>query len=254
MADLNIVVSSYIEKLVRGQAPGTPVLVLPALIDTMIFRFDMKKARQFREKWSLGDIPIVAYLGGTQKFEGLSTLLQAARILVDEGSEFRILLAGETMRNRWHEDLPTRIHELKLENRVLFVGCLPTEEVVAAISASDVLVVPKQDVRANIAGFPQKLVEYLAAGKPVVATRVGDVPRYLTDRENALLCVPDDARALAQAISEPLHDKSLASYLGGAARKTAVQFFDVTVRTRDLVDALLACRIRSTKPHRALHQ
>jgi glycosyltransferase involved in cell wall biosynthesis len=234
LADINIVVSSYLERLVKQDAPRTPTVRIPALIDTRTFRTDPIRGATFRNRWSLGTSPIVGYLGGTQKFEGLNTLLRAFARLREQGLDTLLFLAGDLYKTDLHEDLPSLVAELRLEDSVILAGRLSTEEVIDALSGVDVLVVPKHDERANIAGFPQKLVEYLAAGKPVVATAVGDVPLYLHQGVNAILCCPDDPMALAEAIALPLLNPGLARSLGTAARATAVSHFDKMVQVQGL--------------------
>jgi glycosyltransferase involved in cell wall biosynthesis len=76
------------------------------------------------------------------------------------------------------------------------------------------------------AGFPFKLGEFLASGKGVIATKIGDVTRYLFNDVNALLIEPDSAGDIAAALSKFIRNPEKISSLGLEARKTAETYFD----------------------------
>jgi glycosyltransferase involved in cell wall biosynthesis len=70
---------------------------------------------------------------------------------------------------------------------------------------------------------PLKVYEYMAAGLPVVASRIGQLDGLIQDRVNGLLCPPEDAAALAAALDELGNDPRLRQRLGEAARATVVR-------------------------------
>ena len=76
-------------------------------------------------------------------------------------------------------------------------------------------------------GTPVSLIEAMAAGRPVVATRVGGVPDLIRDRETGLLVPPRDPAALAAAIQELLDDPGLRARLGAAAQPAVYPRFTV---------------------------
>jgi glycosyltransferase involved in cell wall biosynthesis len=86
-----------------------------------------------------------------------------------------------------------------------------------------VLVSPhgKQADGGEFFGSPTKLYEYMASGRPIVASRLGQMGEVLTDGESALLVPPDDADALAEAIVRLIDDGCLRARLGQAARAAA---------------------------------
>jgi glycosyltransferase involved in cell wall biosynthesis len=78
-------------------------------------------------------------------------------------------------------------------------------------------------------GFPFKLGEYLATGRPVIASDVSDVSEYVRDRENAVLIKPDSSEAIAEAIEYLIADADRAMRIGAAGREVAENYFDVKV-------------------------
>jgi len=83
-------------------------------------------------------------------------------------------------------------------------------------------------------GMSNALLEYMAAGKPVVATAVGGNVEVIRDRENGLLVPVGDAAALAKAVLELVRDRDLAQRLGAAARRTVEERFDVVKQIEEL--------------------
>lgn len=88
----------------------------------------------------------------------------------------------------------------------------------AIIAAGDVFVVPSRTE-----GMPLAVLEAMALGRPIVATRVGGLPELLTHEHDALLVPPEDPFALAAAVVRLLEDRSLAATLGSAAHATVQQ-------------------------------
>ena len=96
-------------------------------------------------------------------------------------------------------------------------------------------------------GISNTLLESMAAGVPVVATRVGGTPEAVTDGEQGLLVPPGDSEALAAAISRVLSDPLLATRLGDNGRRRVAEEFSfeaVVRRTEALYRELLAAKSR----------
>ena len=89
--------------------------------------------------------------------------------------------------------------EAGIEAGVFFLGALPQRQVADWIAAADLLCLPSHSE-----GSPNVVVEALASGVPVVATRVGGVPDLVADGVNGLLVPPADAHALSAALDEAL--------------------------------------------------
>lgn len=237
--DLNLAISRFLEQWLREKAPQTPTLVVPPLVDTDRFQEQPDQARSFREKWQIGDTPMIAYLGSYWSVEGVANLLRSAAMLAASGDRFKLIISGAVVPGRDCDDVAGMVKTMGLDNCVLQTGWLPTQEVIAAMSAADILVVPKIDDVANRAGMATKMAEYLSMGRAVVATRVGDVPLYLQDGENCLMCTPGDLRELTDALRRLLVDSSLRAHIGGAARRTACRCFDYRAAGQRIEQAML---------------
>jgi len=224
--DLNIGISRFLEQWLRAKAPRTPTLIIPPLVDTDLFQVRIHQAKYFRGKWQIGSDPVIAYLGSYWTVEGLAPLLKAASTIAATGERFRLVISGAAVPGRDCDDVPGMVKTLNLDRVVIQTGWLPTDEVIAAMSAADILVVPKTDHIANRAGVATKMAEYLSMGRALVATNIGDVPLYLRDGNNALLCQPNNESDLANKLRLLLNTPTERLRLGINARQTALQYFD----------------------------
>jgi len=131
----------------------------------------------------------------------------------------RLLVVGDgPERSRLEGDLAQR----GLRESAVFTGAVAPDVVPGLLASMDVAVAPYPEL-ANFYFSPLKVYEYMAAGLPIVASRVGQLAELLRHEETGLLCPPGDAPALASALERLRGDGDLRKRLGFAARATAVQ-------------------------------
>jgi len=111
----------------------------------------------------------------------------------------------------------------RLSLPVHFLGDLARPAMAAAIAAADVVAIPSVVDRAgNVDGLPNALLEALAAGRPIVASRLAGIPDVVSDDREALLVPPKDPRALAAALGRLRDEPATRARLGAAARRLAL--------------------------------
>lgn len=176
--------------------------------------------------------PIVGFVGTFGAWHGVANLLRAFAQLRGHGGA-KLLLVGDGPERKACEQLCV---DLQLTGRVIFAGTRVHEEIPALLRACDVLVAPFSWPRLEpFIGSPTKLFEYMASGRPIVASALGQVRDVLSDGESALLVPPDDIAALANGIARLLGDPSLGERLASCAQTVVRQRFT----WRRNVDALL---------------
>lgn len=232
---LNFAISSRIEEDLCRKAFRVPRVRVLAPVDMDKFKRRPQAAESFRKRYGLQGVPVIGYFGSVWAVKGLEVLLQAAHKLSTSHKTFKLLVSGNAAKNAY---LMRRIDELALKDRVVLTGYLSTDALITAMSVPDILVEPKIEHGQNVAAFPQKLAEYLAMGTPIVASAIGDIPLFLHDRENALLCRPGDPDALAAALLRLMEDQGIRAKLSKNARKTAGQYFDCRKIARQIETAL----------------
>ena len=162
---------------------------------------------------------LMAAVGRLTAKKGFEDLVRACRILRDADVPVRCEIVGE---GALEPRLRALIAELGLEDDVDLRPFVPHRELPALYRRAGVVVVPSVELaNGNRDGLPNVLLEALACGAPVVATRVGGIPEVLDDGVNGLLVPPSDPAALAAALRLVLEDRDLAVALGRGARTTA---------------------------------
>jgi glycosyltransferase involved in cell wall biosynthesis len=116
-----------------------------------------------------------------------------------------------------------RAADLGLGHAARFTGLVAHAEVPRLLAAADVAVVPYPPMETDLWLSPLKLFEYLAAGKAVIASAVGQLTEVIQDGSNGLLVPPGDVPAMAAALERLLGDSALRSQLGQQAREDAVR-------------------------------
>jgi glycosyltransferase involved in cell wall biosynthesis len=156
------------------------------------------------------DSAVVAMLAVLEERKGHRFLLDAARVLKDRGRKIFYVFAGDGSHK---SQLQRLVQTLGLREEVSFVGFV--RDVPKFLSSIDVLVLPSLYEGLGVAAL-----EGMAAGKPVVATRVGGLTESIVDGETGFLVPPEDGAALADAIDRLVEDPAMARAMGrkGAAR------------------------------------
>jgi glycosyltransferase involved in cell wall biosynthesis len=155
----------------------------------------------------VGAHPVLAFAGRLTAQKDLGVALDAVRELPG----VRLLIAGEG---------PERARlEAEAGERVEFLGALPRAEVLGLLRAADAAI-----LTSAWENFPHGVVEALAVGTPVIATRTGGVAEVVHDGENGLLVEPGDAAAFAAAVRRYLADDALRDRLRAAAVASVAQY------------------------------
>jgi glycosyltransferase involved in cell wall biosynthesis len=164
-----------------------------------------------RRRWGLSEKDFV--IGCTAQLaavKGLDRLIRVFKALLDSGVDARLVITGEGPELR---ALQAEAARLGVSELVVFAGFSGRPEMAAA--AYDVAV-----LNSSGEGFPNSLVEYLAAGTAVVSTKVGGVGEILRDGENGLLVEPENDRELLVAVTRLARDGGLRQRLAREGLKT----------------------------------
>lgn len=190
------------------------VEVIPYGVDLSRFSPDRDPA-MVREKFELKVTDqVVLFVGRMNEEMGLHTLLEAIPGLVQETNAVKVLIVGtegglSASARRFAEEYP---------GRVFVIPDAPLEELPGYYAASTVVVVPTQGNRAcgSLAA-----AEAMATGKPVIASKVGGVPEFVSDGETGMLVPPEDPPALEQTTLRLLSSERVLQSLGKRAREVA---------------------------------
>jgi glycosyltransferase involved in cell wall biosynthesis len=170
--------------------------------------------------------PVLGVVCELRAQKALEVLFEAAAFLLAEFPTLKVLVAGDGPERARLEEGARR---LGVADTVLFLGI--RRDVPAVLAAVDVAV-----LSSDYEGSPLSVMEYMAAAKPVVSTRVGGVPELVKEDVHGLLVQPRDPEALAKAVARLLRDPGLAKRLGAEGRKRQQREFSLEAMVRRIED------------------
>lgn len=181
--------------------------------------------------------PIVLYLGQLHSGQYVDLFIDAARQLSWADACFLIVGGGYALDRYLHIS-----KDLTDIGKVIFTGFLYRHEVAQYLAATDIAVACFEDNELTRSKSPLKIAEYMAAGKAIVASNVGEAERMLGGA--GLLVKAGDSKALAEGIQRLLSDKKLRDELGKKARKRAEEKYNWRTPTKNLLKAYRLATIR----------
>jgi len=212
--DLIVTVSEAIRRqcLAAGLAPAERVVALPGGADGERFRPGGAGAAIRQELGVPAGVPIVGLLSGFRVMKGHAVVVEAARRLAAAGRAFHLLFVGQ---GPFEAATREGVARAGLGDRTSFLGFVGDPARVVGIL--DIALYPPLESD----GMSRALFECLAAGRAVIASRVGVAAEVLTDDESALLVPGGDAPELARALDRLLDDDALRRRLGERAAALA---------------------------------
>jgi glycosyltransferase involved in cell wall biosynthesis len=211
--DLVVTVTEAIrlQLVAAGLGPADRVVALPGGVDADRFQADATRSVIGGLRAALPDVspdtPLVGLVSGFRAMKGHQTVVEAATRLAEAGHRFHLVLIGQ---GALQERVRNLVQAAGLPGSTSMLGFV--DDLPAAMSTLDVGIYSALESD----GMSRVLFEYLAAGVPVVATRVGIVPEILADDRTALLVPAGEPAAMAAAIGRLLRDRVLRRELGGA--------------------------------------
>ena len=196
--------------------PDEKIVVIGNGADTDLFKpSDQKEAR--KELKFEQDANYVCFVGNLYPWQGVEYLVQSAPLILKEIPDAKFLIVGDgAIKN----DLIKMVKELNLEEKFIFTANIPHEEVPKYINASDVCIVPKKPLKSGYS--PLKLYEYMACGKPVVASKISGF-EILEENNAGISAEPENPEKLAKATIKILKNEKLMREMGENGREYVIK-------------------------------
>lgn len=207
-----VTVTDYLRNQYAGLGiPEAKLRVWSDAVDPSAFR-ELPPREQARQRYGLPlDRPLALYCGHFYEEKGAPCLVDAAAL----APEVTFCLVGGTPR-----DTAALRQRAQGRRNVRFEGFVPNRLVPEYLAAADVLLLPNSARFDHArAASPLKLFEYMAAGRPIVATDIPALAEWLRHDENAWVVEPDSPRALAEGVRALLRDRARAERILERARR-----------------------------------
>lgn len=248
-ADHVIAVSRFTAGLVEhaGVDPSRISIVHPAC-DLQRFR-PLPANLELKQKW-VGNIQrrVVVTVGGLVARKGHDMVLRALSRLIPKFPDLAYLIVGDGPHRPKLESL---VHELGLDEHVVFAGKIKDELLPEIYALSEIFVMPSRENldACDVEGFGLVYLEAGACEKPVVAGRSGGVPDAVLDEQTGLLVDPNNLLELANALERLLNNRRLAETLGRQGRSRLIGKFEwpwIANRIHEIVETIVQKRNQRT--------
>jgi glycosyltransferase involved in cell wall biosynthesis len=228
---VNYFMLSFIDKIIAqavyhrqyliNHEGATPKKIVVIYNSVDIHRFTQpKNIVEMKEAIGISkDAQVVGIIANLRPEKGHKVFLEAAQRILNSCSQASFLIVGE---GKQRGNLEKITEELKIHSNVHFAGL--RKDIPELISLFDVAVLASND---RVETFSNAVLEYMAAAKPVVATKVGSIAEQVIDGETGFLVPYGDSKALAEAILKLLMNKDLAVKMGEAGRAMVREKFTV---------------------------
>ena len=224
-----IVISSYLEencrKLIQGKAP---VHYMPISVNMESFPL-----KPFKINTTIS----LFYAGSFGKKDGVPVLLDAFDRLAGKYENLRLVLTGRGDTEAMAEFF-ARKQLSPYEGRIDYKGYMEEKDYYSLLNDVDIPCMTRVNLAFANAGFPFKLGEFLATGKPVIVSRVSDVNRFLVNGQNAMLVEPGSSVEICEAAEFLMNNLESAAAIGMRGREVARTFFDYKQQGKALLPFL----------------
>ncbi len=211
-ADTIIVLSESWNGRIKAITENSNIHVLYNPVDTQEFQFSIQRVGMLHKN--------ILYMGQLEPEKGIYDLLEAVPDVLKAEPGAKFVLCG----NGDIERLKNICREKGILERIEFCGWVSGQDKIQILAEADLFVLPS-----HCEGLPVSVIEAMAAGLPVVATRVGGIPDIIEHGINGFLVNVGDTRSLADYIKELLTNNSLRERMGKVNMNKAQQTFDVSV-------------------------
>ncbi len=204
--------------------------------DIHLFNPDNYNYQQSREKYGLQDYKILMFPGAPRPYKGVEDLLEGLEILQD--NSLRLAIVGGSPYDDYDRQLKERWGKWIIE-----IPKAPVRQMPEIVAAADVVVVPQRDTPAAQAQFPLKLTDAMAMAKPILATRVGDIPEILGD--TGFLVDANSPEQIASGIKKIFGDWDTARTKAKQGRVRCIEHYSIETMAK-ILDRTIA-NLRPTK-------
>lgn len=188
------------------------------------------------------DRKYIAYCGTISPFkDGVDCLIKAFSLFYESHPDYELKLIGRFENEEAEKMLKGLVTDYHLEQAVCFTGMINPENMPRLLCNAQMLALARPDNEQARYGFPTKLGEYLATGKPVVVTRVGEIVFFLQDKINCRMAEPGNPEDFANKMSWVADNFDEALELGQKGKELTKEAFSSMVQSQKALSFMEVC-------------
>lgn len=219
-ADRIIAVSTLLKNYMVNNwgIKASKIYILPNAAD--IESFENVSSDKVRAKYNLKNRIIIGFVGSLHKWYGIENLLKAFAIAQKSNNNLILMIIGD---GQYRKQLENLTEKLKISDQTIFTGNIPHSEIPEYINAFDIAIAPYRDLPTGFYNSPIKLFEYMAAGKAIIASKIGQIDEIVEHKKTAWLVPPGNIKALSEAIIYLTKNPKIRNKLARNSRDLAVR-------------------------------
>ena len=230
--------------LIMAGVPHYKIEIVPPGIDISIYNPSIS-GDDVRKYFGIGsDQPLLLYVGNLTKIKGIHIFIEALKIIVKQFPDMKLLMALNMPLSKYEEEdsaglydterdfeIKEKIKSYGLNDNIIPLGIVKNMPQVMA--ASDVFITPFLNT-VGVVDYPTSLLEAMAVGKPVIATKVGGISEIIKHQKNGILVEPNNVNELVDAILYVLNNKEEAKDIGKEGAKIIAEKFRTEIVVNEL--------------------
>jgi phosphatidylinositol alpha-1,6-mannosyltransferase len=228
-----IIISEFCKHKIRniGSKNGNLIKITPG-VDIEKFRPKLDY-QEIVDRYDIHGKKVIFTVSRLAPNKGLDTAIRALPLVLEKVPNAVYLVGGE---GPCKEDLQDLVSEMNLQDKVIFCGFIPDEELPLYYNVCDVFLLLTREIKGkgNVEGFGMVLIEAGACGKPVVGGRAGGTPEAIDHGITGYLVDPLDLQEASRALIKLLSEERLAEAMGTAARRRAEKHFCFRKKSAEL--------------------
>ncbi len=208
-----------------------PILIVPIIVDNERFTIQVDRENQ------------ITFCGNLcSEKDGLSYLLDAFSAIHSSHPDYRLILIGDTSEQVNLQRIKDQVVKLGITQKVIFTGFIPRENIPTLLLKSSLLVLSRPETIQTMGGFPTKLGEYLATGRPVLITSVSDIPQYIIHGRNGFLATPGSVTDFASKMDNILTSYEQSIQIGIAGKELTKTIFNFRFQSERVISFIRQVR------------
>lgn len=226
-----IVISRSLVGYVRSYSQNISIIMIPSLVDFNRFN-ELKRLNNSLDS-SIQNTFRFVYTGSlNEQKDGVVSMIRALALAQEivQSITLELYIYGSGSEHEINL-LKNEIGIYHLDQQIKIKGSVPPDQIPTIMFGADALLLCRPFSKQAKGGFPTKLAEYLASGKPVLTTITSDIARYLKDGETAYLSPPNDTQYIAKRMVEIVCNLEKSALVGRNGRGVAKKHFDAELNT-----------------------
>ena len=232
VADRVFVVSNLVREyfIKKRKIVPSKIAVIPNAADAKKYQ-PSHRDRSIVNEYKLNNFVVLGFIGSFHYWHGVENLIRIIDKIVptEKGAKFLLVGSGGAKES----EIRNFVKKKGYGDNVIFTGSVPHSKVGQYISVMDIVLAPYPQLEFFYFS-PMKLYEYMASGKAIVASNMGQIGEIIYDGENGLLYDPDDIESMIGGIRQLIKDTELRHKLGANARDSIIEYHNWNSRAKKL--------------------